>query len=240
MSIKEKKAYSGDKKLKPISILIADDHPLMRKAMRMTLEKEPDFNVIGEAKDGLQAIEMARDLKPDVVILDISMPNLNGAQAAKKMKENNPDLAILVLTVHDDMQFLLGMLNAGANGYLTKDISDTELVNSVRRSVADEIVIAPQLLSLLIDYASKHSEKSLVWEARDKFSVREIDILKLTAKGLNNRSIALQLNLSPFTVKTYMAEIFSKLGVSSRTEAVVEAVQRGLISIEDTKHKQIQ
>jgi two-component system, NarL family, response regulator LiaR len=240
MNIKEKKADGGDHKLKPISILIADDHPLMRKAMRVTLEKEPDFNVIGEAKDGLQAIEIANNLKPDVVILDISMPNLNGAQAAKKMKENNPALAILVLTVHDDMQFLLGMLNAGANGYLTKDISDTELVNSVRRLVADETVIAPQLLVQLIDYASKHCDKSLPLEVQNKFSARETDILKLAAKGLNNKSIALQLNLSPFTVKTYMAEIFSKLGVSSRTEAVVEAVQRGLITIEDTKHIQIQ
>ncbi len=188
----------------------------------------------GEAEDGEQVVEKAEELEPDLVILDISMPRLNGFQATKRIKAYNPNTAILILTVHDDIEHLSGLLDVGANGYLTKDISDAGLINAIRKIISGETVIAPQLLKLLVKATSESRTNPDVARRREILSNRELEILKLAAKGLSNKSIAVELNLSPFTVKTYMAEIFSKINVSSRTEAVLLSIHQGLITIDET------
>jgi DNA-binding NarL/FixJ family response regulator len=222
-----------DQQPKKISVLLADDHPLMRKALRVTLESEPGIAIVGEAADGQEAVEMAGRLKPDLVIMDVTMPHLNGIEATRKIKGNNPDIAVLALTVHDDTEHIMGMLDAGAAGYVTKSIFDKELVRSVKAVVSGETVIGPPVLKEVLQHALKYMGKPEPVKTKNKLSTRDLEILKLAAKGLNNKNIALELNLSPLTVKVYMVEIFSKLNVASRTEAVITALKTGLLTIDD-------
>ncbi len=216
-----------------ISILIADDHPLMRKALRVTLENEPDIVISGEAADGQEAVELAGRLCPDLIIMDVTMPKLNGIEATRKVKKENPNIAVLALTVHDDTEHIMGMLDAGAAGYVTKSIFDEELVKSVRAVVSGETVIGPPVLKEVLQHALKYMGKPDPVKTKNKLSTRDLEILKLAAKGLNNKNIASELNLSPLTVKVYMVEIFSKLNVASRTEAVITALKTGLLTIDD-------
>jgi len=218
---------------KKMSVVLADDHPLMRKALRVTLESEPDIVIVGEAADGVEAVEMAERLNPDLIIMDVTMPNMNGIEATRKIKDKNPNIAILVLTVHDDTEHIMGMLDAGAAGYVTKSIFDQELLKSVRAVISGETVIGPPILKGVLQHALKYMEKPEPVRAKNKLSVRDIEILKLAARGLNNKNIASELNLSPLTVKVYMVEIFSKLNVASRTEAVITALKTGLLTIDD-------
>jgi DNA-binding NarL/FixJ family response regulator len=218
---------------KKISILIADDHPLMRKALRVTLENEPDIVIVGEAADGQEALELSNRLCPDLIIMDVTMPKMNGIEATRRVKAGNPNIAVLALTVHDDTEHIMGMLDAGAAGYVTKSIFDEELVKSVRAVVSGETVIGPPVLKEVLQHALKYMGKPEPVKTKNKLSARDLEILKLAAKGLNNKNIASELNLSPLTVKVYMVEIFSKLNVASRTEAVITALKTGLLTIDD-------
>jgi DNA-binding NarL/FixJ family response regulator len=216
-----------------ISILLAEDHPLMRKAIRITLEDAPDITVVGEAKNGEEAIAMADQLLPDLIIMDINMPSLNGLEATREIKTRHSNIAILVLTVYDDNEHVLGMLEAGAAGYLTKSVSDQDLLNAIRATISGEAVIANSVFNQVLRYSLKRTTKPAITAQDDRLSAQDLEILKLAASGLSNRNIASKLNLSPFTVKNYMVEIFSKLQVSSRTEAVIAALRAGLIKLQD-------
>jgi DNA-binding NarL/FixJ family response regulator len=218
-----------------VSILLADDHPLMRKALRVTLEKEKGFTVVGEANNGEEAIKLAEQLKPDMVIMDISMPGLNGVQATRIIKANYPDIVILILTVHDESEYLVELFEAGASGYLTKEIVEKDLVNAIHRSMSGEKVVPSHMLNDIIKNAASNYRKNVSPDENAVLSTREIEILKMAARGLNNRRIAEELKLSLFTVKTYMVEIFSKLHATSRTEAVIIALNQNLLTLEDTK-----
>jgi DNA-binding NarL/FixJ family response regulator len=228
--------HSNEKEVGSIRIMLADDHPLLRQALRIVLEKQDDFEVIGEASDGEEAVKLATELIPDVVIMDISMPRLNGLEATKQIKLNCPAIAILILTVHDDNEHIFSLLQAGAGGYLTKGVYGDEVVHTIHALVRGETVLSPSIARQVIRYASQHISKPVTLDMGDKLTAREIEILKLAAKGMSNKDIANGLGLSLRTVKGYLANIFSKMRVASRTEAVVISLEKGILSLDDLKY----
>jgi NarL family two-component system response regulator LiaR len=229
----EFEAPPGKTRNKEIRILMADDHALFRMAVRDILEKENDFVVVAEAENGVQAVRLAFQYVPDIVIMDISMPQLNGLEATRQIKAKFPNMAVLVLTVHDDIGHIIGILEAGAAGYLTKNVSVDEVVIAVRSVVAGETVIATPIFQQVLKNTLRYLVKPLSLDIKDKLTKRELELLKLAAKGSSNKEIALQLNYSLNTVKSYMVEIFSKLNVGSRTEAVILGLRGGLITSDD-------
>lgn len=218
-----------------IRILVADDHPLMRHALINFLEKQPDFKVIAEAENGEEAMKRALDLVPDVVIMDISMPVMNGLEATRQIKAKHPQIAILVLTVHTDSEHVLSILETGAAGYLTKSVFGNEIINSIRSVMAGEAVLTPSILQQIVKKVPRKVDKPVTMEVHKTPTPRELEILKLAASGRNNKDIALQLNVSVRTVKSYLADIFSKLGVGSRTEAVMAGLRSGLLNMDDVE-----
>lgn len=216
-----------------ISIIIADDHPLLRQALKSVLEKQPDFKIIAEATDGEEAVKLATELVPDVIVMDISMPKLDGLDATRQIKEKCPNIAVLVLTVYDDSEHVLAILEAGASGYLTKSVFGEEVICAVRGVAAGETVLSAQISRQVIRYAIRYRVKPLLTGSGEKLTARELSILKLTARGLSNKEIAQALDLSPRTVKGYLAEVFSKLGVASRTQAIIKGLRSGLLSVDD-------
>ena len=214
-------------------IMLADDHPLLRQALRNVLEKEHDFEVIAEASDGEEAVKLATKLIPDVVIMDISMPNLNGLEATRQIKASCPTIPILVLTVHDDNEHILSILQAGADGYLTKSVYGNEVINTVRALVSGETVLSPSVSQQILKYAFQHITKPVSLDAGDRLTARELEILRLVAKGTSNKDIALRLGLSLRTVKGYLTDLFLKLNVASRTEAVIVGLRKGIFTLND-------
>jgi two-component system, NarL family, response regulator LiaR len=218
---------------KTISILIADDHPLLRQALRYVLEKQSDFKVLAEAGDGEEAIKLCTKLNPDVVIMDISMPVLNGLEATRRIKEKCPRTLILVLTVHNDVEHVFGILEAGAAGYLTKSVFGEQVPNAIRSLMNGETILTSQIFQQLLKHTIRYPVKPINVNGSQNLSTRDMEILKLAAKGMNNKDIAAKLNLSLRTVKGYMVDIFTKLNVSSRTEAVITGLKMGIISLSD-------
>ena len=221
--------------IRKTTILLADDHPLMRLALRTVLEKQNDFEVIGEAGNGEEAVQMSMELEPDVVIMDISMPHLNGLEATRQIKDKCPQIAVLILTVHNDSEHIMGVLEVGAAGYLTKDVFDQEIVHAVRGVVAGEAVLSPPILEKLMHKSLQQPAKTTRYDDREELSARELEVLKLAAKGLSNKDIAESLDLRLRTVKGYLVNIFSKLRVGSRTEAVVAGLKSGFLTLDDLK-----
>ena len=216
-----------------ITIMLADDHPLLRQALADILNKQADFEIIAEASDGEEAVKLATELAPDVVIMDISMPKLNGLEATRQIKARCPNVAILVLTVHSDSEHILGILEAGAAGYLTKSVFGKEVINAVRGVASGETVLSAPILQQILKHALQLMPKPFDLSTGEKLSSRELGILKLAARGMSNKDIALKLDLSPRTVKAYLAEIFSKLRVGSRTEAVITGLRAGFLALDD-------
>jgi NarL family two-component system response regulator LiaR len=217
------------------TILLADDHPLMRLALRTVLEKQSDFEVVGEVGNGEEAVQLSLELEPDVVIMDISMPLLNGLEATRQIKEKCPQIAVLILTVHNDSEHIMGVLEVGAAGYLTKDVFDQEIVHAIRGVVAGEAVLSPPILEKLMHKSLQQPTKNPRYDEREELSARELEVLKLAAKGLSNKDIAESLDLRLRTVKGYLVNIFSKLRVGSRTEAVVAGLKGGFLTLDDLK-----
>ena len=215
----------------PITILIADDHVLVREGTRRLLEAEPDLRVVAEAGDGAAAVAEAVRLKPDVVIMDIAMPVMNGIEATRQIKARMPQLAVLALTAHDDMQYVMKLLDAGAAGFLLKDVRGRELVEAVRAVHRGDTTLHPAIEARAQRLAA---ERRAVTEERAPLSDREMEVLQEAARGLPNKDIARRLSLSVRTVHTHLGNIFSKLGVGSRTEAVLLALRNGWIDLEDT------
>lgn len=233
MDVAIKETSWQEKPDKKTTILLADDHPLFRKALRDVLEKQPDFSVVAEANNGEEAVKLAAHLVPDVVIMDISMPKLNGLKATQQIKSQCPGIAVFVLTVYDDIEHILSILDAGAAGYLTKTVSADKVVAAVRSIAAGETVIATPVFQQVLKHTLKYPTKPVALKGKDKLTVRELEVLQLATRGLSNRDISLKLNLSVRTVKGYMMEIFSKLNVCSRTEAVITGLRTGLVSPDD-------
>ena len=213
--------------------MLADDHPLLRHSIRSVLEKESDLQVIGEASDGEEAVTLAKELQPDVVLMDIGMPKLDGLEATRQIKAAHPNIAILVLTIHSDEQHIIGILQAGAAGYLTKSVFGEEVVQAVRGVVAGEMVLSPSIGQQLLKQAARYPTEPVYLEAGEKLTTRELEIIKLAARGMSNKSIAAELGLTLRTVKGHLANVFSKLNVGSRTEAVIAGLRRGFLSLDD-------
>ena len=231
--------HIDQKQPEKMRILLADDHPLMCVALRKILEEHADFEVIAEVKDGEEAVRVATDMVPDVVIMDISMPKLNGLEATRKIKTKYPDILILVLTVHSDMEHIFGIFEAGADGYLTKSALGEEVVQSIRGLVAGETVLSPQVFKQLLKHGLRHPMKPLPLNTTGKLTIREQEVLLLAARGMSNKDIALRLNLSHRTVKSYLVDIFSKLGVGTRTEAVITGLRAGFFTLDDLEYSEL-
>lgn len=216
-----------------ISVLVADDHDIVREGTRRVLENEKDIVVVGEAKDGEEAVEQVKKLKPDVVVMDISMPRLNGIEATKQIKALFPATAVLILTIYDNDQYIFGLLEAGAAGYLLKNIHSSALVEAIRSVYAGESVLHPSITRKVLTHFI-HSEDEQKASVEDVLSEREMEVVKLAAKGLSNREIAEQLFLSTRTVQGHLTHIFNKINVGSRTEAILKGLSEGWLNLEDT------
>ncbi len=216
-----------------IRVVLADDHPIVRKALRSELVKEVDFEVIAEASDGEEAVRLVTELHPDVVVMDIGMPKLNGIEATRKIKASASNTIVLVLTVYDDIEHVLGILESGADGYLIKSVSVDEIIQSMRLIVSGETVLSPQVFQRVLNYALRNVTKPLPINTEVKLSSRELVVLRLVARGMSNKQIAAELNISSRTVKSHMVDIFRKLNLSSRIEAVIVGLRTGLLKSED-------
>jgi len=225
-------AHSSRKNRK-ISIIVADDHPLFRQSIRTVLEIQYDFQVVAEASDGEEAVRLTAELQPDVVLMDITMPKLDGLEATRQIKSSYPNIAVLVLTIHSDDQHVIGILEAGAAGYLTKSVFGEEVVQSIRGVVAGEMVLSLPVGQRLLKQAARYPIKPVKIQDGEKLSLRELEIIKLAASGMSNKSIATELGLTVRTVKGHLANIFSKLNVGSRTEAVIAGIRAGFLSVDD-------
>lgn len=212
--------------------MLVDDHPLIRQALREILESQIDFEIIGEASDGEDAINLC-ELMPDVVIMDISMPKVNGLQATREIKARHPGIAILVLTVHDDDEHILHLLECGVAGYLVKNVFGEEVIQAVRSVVARETVLSPSVSQKVIRHAVRHLAKPVPLIPTGSITSQEMRVLKLAARGLSNKIIAQELDISERTVKAHLGEIFSKLNVASRTEAVITALRMGILTLDE-------
>jgi DNA-binding NarL/FixJ family response regulator len=216
-----------------IRLLIADDHELFRRGLRMVLEDEDDIEIVDEAGDGEVAVEVAREHIPDVVVMDVRMPGLSGIQAARRIKEEEPGTKILVLTISDEEDDLYDAIKAGANGYLLKEISIDEIANAVRSVHSGQSLISPSMASKLLDefaaMIKKEEQKEEVPAPR--LTPREMEVLEHVAQGMNNREIAKALFISENTVKNHVRNILEKLHLHSRMEAVVYAVREKLLEI---------
>ena len=216
-----------------IKILIADDHAVVREGTRRILEQDQRLEVVAEAGDGEEAIRLATNLKPDVAIIDIAMPNIDGIEATRQIKALCPDTTVLILTAYDDDQFIFSLLEAGAAGYLLKSVRGRELIDAVRSVHAGESVLHPAIARKVLNRFVPSSGKPTKEESLDVLSQREMEVLKLAARGLSNQDIAEELCLSMRTVQGHLGHIFNKLQVGSRTEAVIRALKEGWVTLDD-------
>ncbi len=225
-------SYNWDE-VDKIKILLAEDHVIVREGTRELVQREPDMEVVGEADDGEEAVQLAGKLQPDVVIMDIALPKLNGIEATKQIKALYPATAVLILTAYDNDQYIFALLEAGAAGYLLKTVRGHELIDAIRAVSVGESVLHPKIarkvLSRFMPLATKPSEERVT----ELLSERELEVLKLAAKGMSNKDIAEQLFLSVRTVQSHLANIFTKLDVGSRTEAILCGLRRGWFTLED-------
>ncbi len=218
-----------------LRILLVDDHALFREALRHLLSVQPDFEVVGETANGLEAVALASSLQPDVILMDVVMPRLNGIEATRLIKRSQPGTAVLVVSAFDEERYIIALLEAGAAGYLLKQSTGQELVQAIRAVSAGEAVMHPVVTAKLLARAGQPANRPQLTEVQVSLTDRELDVLKLAAGGLSNKEIAVKLALSVPTVKVHLVNAFNKMGVGSRTEAVVEAVRQGWIDVEDCR-----
>ncbi len=217
---------------KVIRVLLADDHALVREGTRRLLETENDVEVVAEAANGEEAVEATKRLHPDIAIMDIAMPGMGGIEATRAIKESCPETAVLVLSAYDDEPYLMKLLEVGAAGFLLKNVHGQELINAIRAVSRGEPVLQPSIAEKIMMRMSSQPEPQQ--STPDLLSEREYEVLRLAAKGLPNKEIARRLGVSIRTVHSHLANIFTKMQVGSRTEAVLLALRQGMISLQDT------
>ncbi|AQU03042.1 MAG: response regulator transcription factor [Dehalococcoides mccartyi] len=216
-----------------IKVLLADDHVIVREGTRELIQRESGMMVVGEASDGVEAVEMSMKVHPDVVVMDIAMPRLNGIEATKQIKQLLPTTAILILTAYESEQYILAILEAGAAGFLLKNVKGTQLLEAIRAVYAGESVLQPSTTRRVIDQLINKATKTEEVSAVNPLTDREIEVLKMAARGVSNKDIADQLYLSNRTIQTHLSNIFKKLSVGSRTEAILYGLKRGWFIMED-------
>ena len=216
-------------------ILLVDDHPIMRAGIRLLLENELDIEIIGEADNGLKAVDMAKSLRPDVVIMDISMPDLDGFEATRRICQACPETRVLVLTMYDSEEHFFEILKAGAVGYVPKKAAPTDLIAAVRSVYAGGVFIYPTVARSLVNDYLRRADSGSEQESLGGLSDRERQVLRMIAEGMSNRAIADALVLSVKTIERHRANIMEKLGLHNRTALVKYAIRKGLVDIQDTE-----
>ena len=216
--------------MNPVRILLADDHTVMRNGLRLLLERQPHLQVVGEAADGRQAVALSETLNPDVVVMDIAMPNLNGIEAARQIVNRNPRTAIAILSMHSDESYVIRALKAGARAYLLKDSAEADLLAAVRALTEGKSFFSPAISKILVEDYMRQLESRGAEDTYDLLTNREREILQLLAEGRTNKEVANMLNLSLYTVETHRAHILQKLNLHSVPELILYAVRKGIIA----------
>jgi len=211
-----------------IRVIIADDHPLFRQGIKQILELEKDIMVISQAANGDEAVRLAREQKPDVILMDINMPGSNGLQAIKEIKDENIDSKIIVLTIHEDREYLIKTIQMGAEGYVLKDAEPSVLIDAIRNVYQGQSYIQPTMTKELVKEFNRLTLHSKEKNGENRLTTREREVLKLIAEGMINKEIATKLYISEKTVKNHVSSIFRKLNVSDRTQAAIYAIKHNI------------
>ncbi len=215
-----------------VRILLADDHALFREGLKSLLESEPEFHVIGEAKDGREALRIALETQPDIILMDIQMPGLDGVKATREILKENPEAKVIMLTMYRQDAYVFEAVKAGAMGYLLKDVSAEELIDAIKRVAAGEVLLDAEMAEEIIkDFKKKEAEMPAAHRA--DLTEREVAILRLLAQGATNQEIADELGISEKTVRNRLSEIFAKLHLNNRTQAALYAIREGLADFEE-------
>jgi len=213
-----------------IRIVLADDHTVMRAGIRLVLEREPDLHVVGEASDGREAVHAVERVQPDVVVMDIAMPNLNGIEATRQIIANGAAVSIVVLSMHSDEEYVLRALKAGARGYLLKESAEADLIAAVRAVISGKSFFSPAVSRLLVEDYVRQLQDRDIEDSYELLTTREREILQLVAEGKSNKDVANLLNLSVYTVETHRSNIMEKLNLHGMPELILYAVRKGVIS----------
>ena len=218
--------------MEKIKVLLAEDHVVVREGLQELIDRQKDMEVVGEAGDGEETIRLAGELGPDLVLMDIAMPKLNGIEATRRIKELHPFITILVLTAYDNEEFIFALLEAGAAGYLLKNVRSEELLDAIHAVYNSDSVLYPTVAAKVFKHLQVEENKKYAKQERTEIlSGRELEVLRLGAEGLINKQIAKELSIGERTIQTHWRNIFNKLGVSSRTEAVVDCLKKGWITL---------
>lgn len=218
--------------MKKIKLLIADDHKLLRQGVITLLNSNPDLEVVGEARDGKETVEKARELKPDVVLMDIGMANLNGLEATRQIKKHNPSIKVLILTIHRNEEYIFQSLQAGASGYLLKDTAVEDLISAIQSVYKDDSFLSPGISRTVIDAFLRKSTSDRVPTAFDTLTPREREILQLIAEGHSNPEIAKKLYISKKTVEAHRSHIMEKLDIHDVVDLVKYAIRKGIVTLD--------
>jgi DNA-binding NarL/FixJ family response regulator len=213
-----------------IRVLLADDHIIMRKGLRLLLERQPNITVVGEASNGRECVELAQAEKPDVIVMDLAMPNLNGIEAARQIVSQNPNVAVAVLSMHSDESYVIRALKAGARAYLLKDSAESDLLGAIKALSDGKSFFSPAISRLLVEDYMRQLERKGIEDSYELLTTREREILQLLAEGKSNKEVATMLNLSLYTVETHRTHILQKLNLHTVPELILYAVRKGIIS----------
>ncbi|MDH8679108.1 response regulator transcription factor [Fusibacter bizertensis] len=216
--------------MKKIKVAIADDHALIREGIKKLLELEDNFEIVALAGDGIEALECIRNTQPDVILLDINMPNMNGIDCLKQIKTDYPETKVIMLTIHEDAEYLIETINIGAEGYVLKDADVSSLVKAIQKVVQGEVYIHPTLSGILVrEY--KRKDKNMEDVIGNNLTKREFEVIRLISRGYNNKEIAIELFISEKTVKNHVSNIFKKIKVTDRTQAALYAIKHNITKI---------
>jgi DNA-binding NarL/FixJ family response regulator len=214
-----------------VRVLLADDHGVLRKGVRFLLQQDPQYHVVGEADDGRQAVALAEELSPDVVIIDIAMPNLNGIEATAQITKKNPRIIVIVLSMYSDEEYLLRALSAGAKGYLLKDSAEPDLLRALRSAISGKPFFSPAIVEILLDDYVQRLQREGIQDSYELLTDREKQLLQLVAEGKTNKEAATILNVSVSTVETHRTNLMQKLNLHNTAEIVIYAVRHKVIPL---------
>jgi DNA-binding NarL/FixJ family response regulator len=213
-----------------IRVVIADDHEVVREGTRRMLEREADIDVVGEAADGRQAVRLVQDLCPDIVVLDVRMPEINGIEATKAIKASHPGVGVLVFTAHHDDRYVFPLLDAGANGYVLKTTGQRDLIKAIRDVYRGQTALHPEIARRVVERLT-HKNRFQGEGMVESLTEREMEVLEAVAKGWSNKEVSEALHISPHTVQVHLGNVFGKLNVKTRTEAVLYAIRQGWVEV---------